>query len=146
MKTLHFSTQIEASAQAVWDTMLDSESYKEWTAPFYEGSYYEGSWEEGQRIRFVGPNGDGMIARIAVNRRHEFLSIEHLGMVKDGVEDTESEEVRKWAPAFENYTLAPVEGGTGVAVDIDVAPEYEQYMSETWPKALARLKTICEER
>ncbi|HWN83018.1 MAG TPA: hypothetical protein VNM87_13045, partial [Candidatus Udaeobacter sp.] len=25
-----------------------------------------------------------------------------------------------------------------------ITPEYESYMRETWPKALAKLKTLCE--
>jgi hypothetical protein len=27
---------------------------------------------------------------------------------------------------------------------MEVTPEFEQYMAETWPKALAKLKAICE--
>ena len=37
-------------------------------------------------------------------------------------------------------------GGTRVQVDIDVVPEYEAFMSDTWPRALALLKTLCEAR
>lgn len=144
MKKVHFSVNIDAPKQTVWDTMLGPESYKDWTAAFSEGSYFEGSWDQGQSIRFLGPGGEGMTAVIAENRPAEFLSIKHVGTIKDGVEDTESEQVKKWAPVFENYTFVAVDGGTEVGVDMDMVPEYEQYMVETWPKALARLKAICE--
>jgi hypothetical protein len=33
---------------------------------------------------------------------------------------------------------------TEVKVDMDVTPEFEAYMEQTWPKALAKLKMTCE--
>lgn len=145
MKTLHFATIIHARRENVWETMLAPATYNLWTAEFAEGSRFEGSWAEGQRIRFLGPDGSGMTSVIARSRPHEFLSIKHLGFIKDGVEDTESEAVRAWAPAFENYTLSDAGSSTGLEVDIDVTPEFEDYMSNTWPRALAKLKALCED-
>jgi uncharacterized protein YndB with AHSA1/START domain len=144
MKKLHFETLINAPRRDVWDTMLEPETYQKWTAEFMEGSYYEGSWEKGESIRFLGPDGSGMKAVIAENRPHEFVSIKHVGLITDGVEDTESEEVRSWAPAYENYTLSERDKSTRVEVDIDVTPEYEEMMTETWPRALEKLKEISE--
>ncbi len=144
-KTIHFSTTIDASREIVWDKMLSPEPYKLWTAEFAEGSYYEGSWEKGEKIRFLSPAGGGMLAVIAENRPQEFVSIKHLGMVtEDGTEDTGSEAVRAWVPAFENYTLSKVGQATRLDVDIEVTPDFEDYMNKTWPKALARLKELCE--
>ena len=85
-------------------------------------------------------------SEVAENRPQEFLSLKHLGYVRDGVEDTESEMVRAWAPAFENYSLSYVGLSTQLRVDLDVTPEFEEYMTKVWPKALARLKQLCEER
>jgi hypothetical protein len=64
--------------------------------------------------------------------------------VQNGVEDTESPEVKAWAPAFENYTFTENNGVTEVKIDTDVAPEFEDYMSQAWPKALVKLKALCE--
>ena len=61
------------------------------------------------------------------------------------MEDTESEMVRSWAPAFENYTLSDTSPSTHLQIDIDVAPEWEEYMTTAWPKALATLKRLCED-
>ena len=143
-KTLNFKIEIKAPVEKVWDTMLDSESYKMWTSPFMEGSYFEGSWSEGERIHFLAPSGEGMCAVIAENRKHELVSIQHIGFVKDGVEDTTSDMVRSWAPAYEKYRFAAVPGGTEVTVEQDVNPDCEQMMVDTWPKALAVLKSLCE--
>jgi uncharacterized protein YndB with AHSA1/START domain len=146
MMTLNFSTFIDASRRTVWETMLRPETYEIWTAAFVEGSRYEGSWEQGERIRFLSPDGNGVTSVIAENRKHEFISIRHVGQIKHGVEDTESEEVRAWAPAFENYRFSDEGGSTRLDVDIDITPEYEDYMRKTWPAALARLKALCESR
>lgn len=144
VKQLQFEVTIDAPVERVWDTMLEPESYKRWTSAFTEGSYYEGSWDEGSRIRFLAPSGDGMVSEIAENRRHEFISIRHLGMIKDGEEDTDSDAVREWAPAYENYTFETVPGGTRVIVAQEMAAEYETMMAGTWSKAFAVLKTLCE--
>ena len=146
MKTLHFETTIDAPRKDVWKVMLEPETYREWTSVFMEGSYYEGSWEKGSDIRFLGPDRSGMKAVIAENRPFEFVSIKHVGFISEGVEDTESEQVRSWAPAFENYTLSDAGGSTKVEVDIDVNAAYEQDMADSWPPALAKVKEISERR
>lgn len=144
VKRIEFSTVIHAPASRVWDVMLGPESYRQWTSAFAEGSYYEGSWEQGEKIRFLSPGGEGMVAEIAESRPGEYLSIRHLGFVANGVEDTESEAVRAWAPAYENYTFVAVPEGTRVVVDQDVTAEFEAYMQDAWPRALALLKQLCE--
>ena len=144
MKRLRFSVAIAASRRNVWNTMLEPDSYRAWTAAFTEGSYYEGSWETGAKIRFLSPGGDGMIAEIAENRPFEFVSIRQLRIIKDGADDTESPEARAWTPAYENYTFTEKDGMTEVVVDVDVNERYEKVLSDVWPKALRRLKEICE--
>jgi len=143
-KTLEFSEFIRAPRRVVWDAMLGAETYRDWTSVFCTGSFYEGSWEQGEKIRFLSPGGDGMSAVIAENRRHEFVSIRHLGEIAKGVEDLDSERVRAWAPAHENYAFADTPGGTTLRVSVEVTPEFEQYLRDTYPRALQRLKAICE--
>lgn len=145
VRRIRFSETIHARVETVWTTMLAAETYGLWTAAFTEGSRYEGTWEEGSRIRFLAPSGDGMVAEIAENRPHEFLSIRHLGFVFKGVEDTESDAVRAWAPAYENYSFNTIDGGTQVVIDQDVTEEFEQFMNDAWPRALGLLKQLCEQ-
>jgi uncharacterized protein YndB with AHSA1/START domain len=145
-KTLRFSTVIQAPPDRVWQLMLAPDSYRQWTAAFMEGSTYEGSWEAGQRIRFVSPTGEGMVAEVAENRRGEFVSLRHLGEVrKDGTVDVDSPAVKAWAPAYENYRFIARGGATELQIEMDTFPAYEQFMQEAWPKALARLKELCEQ-
>ena len=150
MKKIHFEIFIKAPKKKVWDTMLEDATYRQWTNVFSPGSYFKGSWEEGSKILFLGPNPEGggeggMVSRIKENRLYEFMSIEHLGIVKDGVEDTESEEAKKWAPAYENYTFSEKDGGTILSVDMDIDEKHKSMFEEMWPKALEKLKELAEE-
>ncbi len=144
VQKLHFSTRIIAPKGKVWDTMLNDESYRKWTSAFTEGSHYKGSWEKGSKILFLIPNGQGMVSRIAENKLHEFISLELLGFVKDGKEDTESEEAKAMAGAHENYTFKESDGSTEVLVDMDSNGEYKALFEEAWPKALLKLKELSE--
>lgn len=144
MPTLHFATRIQATRARVWDTLFERDSYQRWTAAFMAGSTYEGSWEQGARMRFLDPAGNGMVAAIAENRRPDFLSIQHLGTLTAGVEDTTSEEVRRWAPAFETYALTEAGTATDLAISVDVPAEYQDLMQEAWPMALAAVKALAE--
>lgn len=143
-KTLDFDVRIQAPRSAVWDAMFEPATYEQWTSEFCEGSHFKGSWAQGEKIQFLAPNGDGMSSVIAENRPHEYVSIRHLGMIAGGIEDLTSDKVRSWAPAYENYTFSDSPGGTDVRISVEVLPEYEGYMLETFPKALRKLKTICE--
>ena len=85
-----------------------------------------------------------MVSTIAENKPNEFMSIKHLGVVKDGVEDLDSEQTKEWAGSLENYTLKTVNGKTELTVDMDVTDEYKDYFEQTWPKALDKLKELAE--
>jgi hypothetical protein len=87
-----------------------------------------------------------MLSEIAESRPHEFISIRHIGWIKGGVEDTQSEEVRSWAPAYENYSFKKSGGSTELTVDMDVTADFEEFMVKTWPQALSTLKQMCEAR
>lgn len=149
MQKIHHSIFINAPREKVWNTMLGDETYRQWTVPFNPGSYYVGSWEQGSEIRFLGPNpggeGEGgLLSRIVENRLYEFISIEHIGMIENGVEDTTSDKVKSWMPLFENYTFIEKDGGTEVIIDLDMKEEYKEMFDEMWPKALQILKEISE--
>lgn len=149
MKKISFSIYINAPRERVWDVMLGEDTYREWTKVFNAGSRFVGNWDEGSEMRFLGvdENGvesGGMYSRIKENRLYEFISIEHIGMIKDGEVDTTSEEVKKWTPAFENYTFIEKDGGTEVLVEMDISDEWATMFDEMWPKALESLKELVE--
>jgi len=147
MKPLEFKTIIDAPVSLVWETMLNPDTYREWTKAFEEGSHYEGSWEEGSKIHFLNSTGSGMVAKVAENKLNEFVSIQILGFIADGIEDTESEEVKAWAPSYENYYFKSTnDDSTELRVTVEVPPEYVEMMTQSWLKALEILKAMCENR
>jgi len=148
MQKLHFKIDINAPREKVWDTMLEDETYRIWTEPFSPGCYYKGDWNKGSKILFLAADQEGkiggMVSRIKENRKYEYVSIEHLGVVQDGKEDTSSDEVKKWAGAFENYTFKEKNSSTEVLVDLDINDEYKEMFEGMWPNALQKLKEIAE--
>lgn len=145
MQKIYFSIFINAPVEKVWNTMLEDATYRQWTIAFAPGSQYVGSWEQGSEIKFLSEDfKQGMYSRIRENRLHEYISIEHIGIVMDGVVDTTSDMVKKWAPSTENYTFKKVDGGTELSVDMDIDDEYKESFEVSWPKALQALKELCE--
>lgn len=149
-QTIHFSITIDAPKHKVWDTMLQDATYRQWTAAFNPNgsSWYEGDWTQGSKILFLGAgeNGqvEGMVSRIKEVRPPDFVSIEHLGVVQDGREDTTSDTAKQWAPALENYTFIDRNGATEVQVDMDTVEEHRKMFEDSWPKALQQLKQLAE--
>jgi len=144
MERKKFKIAIDAPREKVWNILWSKSTYPEWTAPFSEGSRAETDWKKGSKVLFLDGKGEGMVATIADNKPNEFMSIKHIGQVKNGVEDTNSPEIKEWAGAMENYTLKEAKGKTELVVDMDIADEYMDYFQKTWPQALARVKELAE--
>ncbi len=144
MEKLNFKTTIAATPEKIWNILWDDETYRKWTSAFSEESHAVTDWKEGSKVLFLDGNGQGMVSRVAENRPNEYMSIEHLGEVKDGVEDTTSERVKQWAGARENYTLKKVNGKTELLIDMDINDEFKEMFSNIWPKALENVKNLAE--
>jgi hypothetical protein len=160
MEKLQFKVSIAAPATRIYDRMLGISSkstYKQWTSLFNPTSTYEGSWDKGSKILFVGVDEKGekggMVSCIAENIPNRFVSIQHYGLLQAGKEITEGPEVEKWANGFENYSFEEnkarpdepaARGTTTVTVDLDTTEDFLDYMNENYPKALDKLKEICE--
>jgi hypothetical protein len=124
-------------------------TYEQWTALFNPTSTYEGSWEKGSKVLFVGVDEKGekggMVSRIVENIPNQFVSIQHYGLLKGGEEFTEGPEMEKWANGMENYTFVESNGAITVTVDLlNIPEEFIDYMNDAYPKALEKLKEICE--
>ncbi len=152
MTNLQFKILINATVTNIYDCMLGINSkstYEQWTALFNPTSTYEGSWDKGSKILFIGvdENGEkgGMVSRIVENIPNRFVSIQHYGLLKAGEEITEGAEVEKWANGMENYTFEENNETVSVTVDLlNIPEEFIDYMNDAYPKALDKLKEICE--
>lgn len=145
---VRFVIEINAPAEKVYRTMLNESTYNEWTYMFSPTSRFEGSWEKGAKIRFVGSNEDGktegMVSRVRENIPNRYVSVEHFGLINDGQEIVSGPEVQNWAGSLENYFYEEEAGKTKLTIELDTNPEFKAFFIETYPKALEKLKELCE--
>lgn len=145
LRRLQWSVDVAAPASRVYQTLIGAETYGQWTSAFGEGLYFEGSWRTGERMRFLTPEGHGVVSEIDENVPNERVSVRHIGYIDDdGVEDTSSDAIRAWAPAYEIYTLTTMPEGTRLTVEQDMIEDFES-MIDTWPRALEKIKALSED-
>lgn len=144
MEKLQFTTTINAPKEKVWDVLWNDVTYRKWTSVFNEGSHAVTDWKEGSKVLFMDENGNGMVSKIETNRPNEFMSFKHLGLVKDNKEDTESEAVKGWNGAYENYKLNEISSGTELLVELDMNEEHKEMFMGIFPKALEQVKLLSE--
>ncbi|NII81477.1 MULTISPECIES: SRPBCC family protein [unclassified Pedobacter] len=142
MEKIKFKTTINATTAKVWDVLFGVESYPKWTAIFAEGSRVETDWKKGSKALFLGDNGDGMVAVIQDNIPNRYMSIKHLGEIKDGKENLSKD----WGESLENYTLEEKDGKTELIIDMDITEDWKEYFEKTWPKALDKVKELAEKQ
>ncbi|WP_316772067.1 SRPBCC domain-containing protein [Pedobacter frigiditerrae] len=146
---MEFNIEINASREKVWDVLFGEKTYPIWTAAFGEGSRVETDWQKGSKALFLGSEDSGMVSRINDAVPNEYMSIEHLGMIKNGIEDFDSDEVKRWAGAKENYTLTDLGGKTNLHIFMEMEESEEnkqmiEMFAGMWPKALAKVKELAE--
>jgi hypothetical protein len=144
MEKLKFKIGINAPKGKVWDTLWNDRTYPEWTRAFSEGSRAKTDWKQGSKVHFLGAKDEGMYSIIDRVIPNELMSFKHLGVIKDGVELPNDEESKKWSGSNENYLLNEKNGKTELEVELDVTDEFKDYFSDTFPKALERVKDIAE--
>lgn len=148
IERLEFSIRIAAPAAKVYSSMIGEEGYADWTSVFNPTSRFEGSWEKGSKMLFVGTdeNGEigGMVSHIKDLRPNKLVAIQHLGIIEKGEEITSGPKVEGWAGGMEIYSFQPDGDGTALRVQLDSVQDFKSYFLETYPKALERLKAICE--
>lgn len=140
-----FKISINASPEKVWGFLWSKETYTLWTSPFCEGARAETDWKKGSKALFLNSDNEGMVSVINDNIPNKYMSIEHLGVVKNGLEDMESIQTKEWAGTQENYTLNNVNGKTDLSVEMDILEKYKDYFDSTCPKALDLVKKYAEQ-
>lgn len=145
MEKMEFSITINALPDKVWDVIIGKDTYELWTAPFCPGSTAKTDWKKGSKAIFGDGKGNGMVSEIVESIPGKFLSIHHLGEIKDGVEDPTTYQNEEWGDALENYTLELVNGNQTLwRVNMDMNGEYVNFMEKTWPLALQKVKELAE--
>ena len=144
MKPLHFSVDINAPRDKVWQVLWDDDTYPEWTSAFAPGSRAVSDWKQGSRIQFLDGEGRGMESMIEKLVPNEYMSFKHLAEIHDGKVQPLDERTSEWSGDHENYTLSERNGVTRVEVDLEAPDEYAAMFSDKFPQALRRLKEVAE--
>ena len=146
MEKLEFKVIIDAPKETVWNILIGPETYPIWAAIFCTGSRAETDWKVGSKALFVDDTNSGMVSIIEENMPYSFLSIKHIGEIKNGVEDIESDQVKSWGDCYENYTLKDLHNNTLWIVEMTAPPEFADFMKDLWPKAQQKVKEMAEMR
>ena len=145
----HFEILIDKPVDKVFRTMLEKDTYRDWTSVFNSTSRFEGSWQKGSKILFLGEeeNGNtaGMVSWIKDFQTDRSVKIEHQGTLKNGEEIMNGPEAEKWRGSVESYSFRALNGKTLLSVDFDSLKEFDSYFKQTWPEALNKLKSLCEQ-
>jgi hypothetical protein len=149
-KKLNFFINIHAPVEVVFQTVIDSTHFNDWTSAFGPSSTFKGNWGKGSKMIFTADMEDGtqvgMISRIKEHIPNQLISIEHVGMLQNGVEIMDGEEVESFKGSIENYSFTTNGQITTMGVNTDVFIEMDSFYNKTWPVALARIKELCEQK
>jgi uncharacterized protein YndB with AHSA1/START domain len=138
------SIDINAPKDKVWNVLVDNERNRIWYAEFSQGTQTDTDWNVGSKASFTDATGNGLLAKVAVNKPHEMLSVTYEGMVTAGQEDRESDLAREMQGGYETYWLKEQDGSTRLEIECTMAPEYLDSMSEAWEKALLKVRELAE--
>lgn len=147
METLSYETVINAPKQKVWDILWNPETYREWTQFFNPASQSQmkSDWKVGGKTYFLDMNNEGMVSTIDSLDEPNQIIFKHLGMVdKNGVEDTESMEIKQWSGCFEKYILIDFDGKTKLHTEVQVEKNWEEHMNTGFIKGLEIVKNLAE--
>lgn len=146
MKQIHFTIEIDAAREKVWEILWSTQSYPQWTRVFNEGSNAESTWKEGAEIRFITAEGSGMHSVIEVMQLHEQMTFRHKGEVHNFENHPFSEAMGDWTNAIESYTLSETPRGSILRVELSTLEEYLPFFNTVFPQALGIIKMLSEQK
>jgi uncharacterized protein YndB with AHSA1/START domain len=139
-----YSITVPASAEHLWQTMLDEDNYRKWIRGFSPNSCYIGKWAEGETMYFLDPAMGGTRALIEKFDPYREIRVRHIAVVDPSRnEDIESDMARKWCGTTEHYEFVEDgEGATTLTVHMHVDPEFESMLRDGWHKSLQLLREL----
>ena len=141
---LQFSIAIKAEKTTIWNTLWEDKSYRNWVSVFFEGSYViTDNWKEGSKVLFLAPDQSGIYSIIERHIPNTIMHFKHIGNVINGKEQPIDDDTKKWSGSTEIYTLTKGIDSNHLTVEIDVLDEHLDFMKNTFPKALEKIKNNC---
>jgi len=145
MEKLKYQIEVNASAEKIWDVLWNEKSYSQWTHFFSPGSRMATDWQIGGKTYFTDSGKkNGMVSTIAKIEKPKLLIFKHLGEIRDGVEDIESESVKAWNGALEGYYLEQKDHKTTLKIEVDADQSFKEMMDGGFRKGLEIIKQLSE--
>lgn len=144
MQKLSYTIFINAPASRVWEVLWHDDTYRQWTSVFQEGSYAVSDWKEESDVHFLTPKGAGMFAKIEKMIPNKFMSIRHMGEIKDFIPQPVLVDAGDWGESYENYSLEEENNVTILTAELESREEHIQYFNDVFPEALKKVKEISE--
>jgi len=144
IKKIEESIAINASKQKVWQVLFEEKYIAIWYEAFGENISTKTDWQLGSIAVFTDSKGHGMIGKITSHIPNEQLVIEYTGLVLNGKEDFESDGAKAIKGSQETYILEPLDKGTMLSITCDMDDAYFEMMSDSWSKALEKIKHLSE--
>lgn len=142
MEEMQFTIKINTSAEQVWDTLWQDETFREWAGIIDPETYMIGELKEGNEVQFISAaNGYGVTSLVDKLIPNKFLLLKHQA---DTQETGKQEREKEWTGGEESYLLTEGDGTTTLTVAFGVPPELEEYFKDNYPKALERVRTLAE--
>lgn len=141
---MQFSIEIKASQERVWNTLWEYKTFRDWGNFIDEGQYMVGEMKEGNEVQFISSSsGYGVTSLIEKLVPNQFVSLRQMADTQDS---GRQEREKEWTGGTESYSLAEKDGATTLTVEIDVPPGLEEIFTESFPKALERVKFLAEKK
>ena len=141
-----YKVDINSPAEKVWNSLLNDDTYRQWTSALSKGLYYQGELKLGNRIHFLSPDGSGMYSNVAFLSPHSHVYFQHIGEIINQEEQPVDEATEKWTGAFENYILKESDDTTTLIAEIDLTPDHVKFYDEKFPEALEKVKLLSENK
>lgn len=144
MEILKYEILIAATPEKVWQVLWNPETYMQWTQYFSPGSSMHSDWTVNGKTVFLDANGEGMVSTITELDEFKSVTFKHLGMLQDGLEDLDSEEVKQWSGVLEKYELKDVNGQTILGVELETSKDHVELMNNGLKRGFEIVKQLAE--
>lgn len=105
LETLNFEIHINAPAARIWELLWSATTYPQWTQFFTNRKVMRSDWQLHGKTYFLDGDGAGLVSTIESLEIPVQVVFRHLGLYKDGIEDTQSFGVKEWSGMEEKYFL-----------------------------------------
>lgn len=144
MKQMQFSVEIHATKDQVWNTLWRDKTFQQWAGIIDPGTYLVGELKQGSEVQFISSeSGYGVTSLVAELITDEYLLLKHRADTQErGARQRDDE----WTGGQESYALTENNGMTTLTVTVDVPAELEDALTVSYPKALACVRQLAEQR